>query len=293
MALQRAFESHRPADDRLFTDVYADAFLRGPLRAVAAASKVPILRGLVAVLYDAIAGTGPRPSAIVRSRVIDDLTTALAPKAGQIVILGAGFDSRAHRLPALVSKRVFEVDHPSTQRTKRRIIGQIGLYHPGLSYVPVDFERDALDKRLVAGGFDRKASALYLWEGVTNYLTAEAVGRTLTTVRSLSTMGGILIFTYVHAGVLDGSVEFPEARRWLASVRKIGEPWTFGFRPETLGAYLDTQGYTLESDISVAEARDRLAANQRRLQGASGLYHVAVARFDSPARGTARLDRTA
>jgi methyltransferase (TIGR00027 family) len=279
MALQRAFESHRPADDRLFADGYADAFLHGPLRAIAAASGFPILRRLVAVLYDAIAGTGPRPSAIVRTCVIDALTTALAPKAGQVVILGAGFDTRAHRLPALASKRVFEVDHPSTQRTKRRINERIGLYHPGLSYVPVDFERDDLDERLAAGGFDRGAITLYLWEGVTNYLTVEAVERTLTTIRKLSTLGGSLIFTYVHAGVLDGSVHFPEASRWLAGVSRVGEPWTFGFRPENLSAHLGAHGYSLESDISMAEARDRLPGKPKRLRGASALYHVAVARF--------------
>jgi methyltransferase (TIGR00027 family) len=183
---------------------------------------------------------------------------------------------------------MFEVDHPSTQRTKRRITEKIELHHPGLSYVAVDFERDDLDKRLVAGGFDRKAATLYLWEGVTNYLTAEAVGQTLTTIRRVGTEGGFLIFTYVHAGVLDGSVHFPEAGRWLANVRRVGEPWTFGFRPDDLGAYLGTQGYTLESDESMAEAQERLAAGQRRLGGASALYHVAVARFGRPAAGTAQ-----
>src|SRR3954467_15511851 len=79
MALQRAFESHRSPTRRLFEDPYADAFLHGPLRFVSGASRLPWLGGAVPRLYDAIAGPGPRPSAIARTRVIDDILVALDP----------------------------------------------------------------------------------------------------------------------------------------------------------------------------------------------------------------------
>lgn len=276
MALQRAFESHRGAGHRLFDDPYADAFLHGPLRVVSAASRLPGLDRAVPRIYDAIAGPGPRPSAIARTRLIDDVIAELDAEVGQVVILGAGFDSRAHRLESLAPRTVFEVDHPATQATKRAIVDRIGL-RASVVYVPVDFERDALDVRLVAEGFDPEVPSLFLWEGVTNYLTADAVDQTLSMIRALGAAGSVLVFTYVHAGVLDGSVHFPEARRWLKGVELSGEPWTFGFRPEDLAGYLDSRGYALQSDVSTAEAGERWFPAQGRREHGSALYHVAVA----------------
>ena len=221
-------------------------------------------------LYDAIAGPGPRPSAIARTRLIDDVIAALDARIGQVVILGAGFDSRAHRLGALTDRTVFEVDHPATQATKRAIVDRIGLGDAKVVYVAVDFERDALDARLVAEGFDPKVPSLFLWEGVTNYLTADAVDATLATIRSLGAAGSVLVFTYVHAGVLDGSADFPEARRWLKGVELSGEPWTFGFRPDEVGGYLEARGFVLESDVSTAEAGNRWFPAQRPARAGIG-----------------------
>jgi methyltransferase (TIGR00027 family) len=287
MALQRAFESHRSPSTRLFNDPYADEFLHGPLRVISRASRLPVLGPAVPRLYDAVVGPGPRPSAIARTRLIDDVLSGIGPEIGQVVILGAGFDSRAFRLEALAGRTVFEVDHPATQVTKRTIIDRIGLEDAGAArvvYVAVDFERDALDLRLEAEGFDRSAPSLFLWEGVTNYLTAKAVDQTLATIRTLSAAGGLLVFTYVHAGALDGSVHFPEARRWLKGVALSGEPWTFGLRPDELDAFLERRGYALVSDVSTAEAGERWFPVRGRGERGSELYHVAVAHIGSAAQ---------
>jgi methyltransferase (TIGR00027 family) len=279
MALQRAFETHRPARTRLFEDPYADKFLHGPLGALAQASRLPGLRTAIPRLYDVVAGPGPRPSAIARTRLIDELIDDLGAEIAQVVILGAGFDSRAHRLRSLAGRTVFEVDHPATQHAKRATVDRIGPADSTVVYVPVDFERDPLDARLEAAGFGRRVPALFLWEGVTNYLTAEAVDQTLATVRALCVAGGVLVFTYVHAGALDGSVSFPEARRWTKAVEMSGEPWIFGLRPETLDAFLAARGYALESDVSTAEAGARWFPERGRSEQGSALYHVAVARI--------------
>jgi methyltransferase (TIGR00027 family) len=283
MALQRAFESHRRAATRLFLDPYADEFLHGSLKVVSGVSRLPIVGPAVPRLYDAIAGPGPRPSAIARTRLIDDVIDAAAAGVGQVVILGAGFDSRAYRLGSLGRCTVFEVDHPATQATKRAIVDRMEL-DARVVYVAVDFERDELDARLEASGFDRRVPSLFLWEGVTNYLTADAVDQTLATIRALAASGGTLVFTYVHAGALDGSVHFPEARRWLKGVELSGEPWTFGLRPEAVGAFLEQRGYEIESDVSTAEAGARWFPELGRRERGSALYHVAVARIPGRVR---------
>jgi methyltransferase (TIGR00027 family) len=280
VALQRAFESHRPRARRLFSDPYADAFLHGGWSAIAGACRVPGLGRVLERLYDAVAGPGPRPSAVARTRAIDDAIAAeVAGRAiDQVVLLGAGFDSRAHRLQALRPSTVFEVDHPATQAEKRARCAACDLpLHP-VVYVPVDFEKDDLVDALTAHGLRRDRSTLFLWEGVTNYLTAAAVDATLDAVVRAAP-SGTLVFTYVHAGALDGTAHFPEGDRWIRSVARLGEPWTFGLLPARVPEFLAERGFTLASDESTADAGARLFPPTGRADRGSALYRIAVARF--------------
>jgi methyltransferase (TIGR00027 family) len=278
MALLRAFESNRPRASRLFCDPYAEAFTSGSLRFLARASRLALLGALAPWLFDVIGGPGPRPSAVARTRLIDDIASETAPTVKQVVILGAGFDTRAHRLPALAAMPVFEVDHPATQMAKRSVVDSLGLSSATVTYVAVDFERQSLEQELCAAGLATGAPSLFIWEGVTNYLSASAVDETLSTIGRVTGPGTVLVFTYINAGVLDGSVSFPEARRWLGSVRRAGEPWTFGLVPESIAGFLGDRGFVLESDVSTKQAGERWFAALGRREHGSALYHVAVAR---------------
>jgi methyltransferase (TIGR00027 family) len=272
VALQRAFESKRPAGSRLFVDPYAGAFLRPALRVLAAASGVPGVRRLAVGLYDKIGGPGPRPSAIVRTKVIDD---ALADNSAvQCVMLGAGYDMRAHRLPALAERSVFEVDHPSTQAAKRAVIDRLGLTPRNVTYVPVDFERDNLTESLDRAGFDRDVSTVFLWEGVTNYLTVPAIDATLAVVREL---GETLIVTYVDKRALTEPSPFPEAQRWVQAVARAGEPWTFGLHPDEVGAFFAARGFEVHRDVSTLDAGRPWFTLQHRPERGSALYRIVVA----------------
>lgn len=280
MALQRAFESHRPPGRRLFSDPYAEAFLRPSLRVLAAASGTAPLRHLATGLYDLIGGRGPRPSAIVRTKVIDGLIDEEARDHDQLVLLGAGYDTRAHRLASLAAHRVFEVDHPTTQAMKRAIIDRLRLPTGHVVYVPVDFERDDLTASLLGAGYDPARPAVFVWEGVTQYLTSEAVEATLAVVAGLGQHGGVLIFTYVDARALADPGRFPEARRWLRAVARAGEPWIFGLVPSDAPGYLVTRGFRLRLDVSTLDAsQDRSLMQGRQLEG-SALYRVAVAEVE-------------
>jgi methyltransferase (TIGR00027 family) len=278
MALQRALESNRPLASRLFDDPYAIMFTHGGLRILARASRIPLAGRLAPLFYDVIAGPGPRSSAVVRTRFIDDVLDASASEVSQCVLLGAGFDTRPHRLASLAGLCVYEVDHPATQERKRSVIERLGLTSSRVVYVPVDFERDSLEAGLLAAGFDPHGPTLFVWEGVTNYLHAESVSMSLRTIRRLTVAASTLVFTYVHAGVLDGSAYFPEAARWLRNVERAGEPWTFGLLPEDLGIFLRDRGWTLESDVTTREAGDRWLPLLGRRDRASALYRIAVAR---------------
>src|SRR6266705_4477776 len=141
MAVQRALESARPRSSRLFRDAFAPHFVSRRWRLVIRASRVGAVRNGVEVLYDRVAGPGPRASAVARTRLIDDLVTDARSWIGQLVILGAGFDARAYRLSGLAEVTVFEVDHPATQQAKREVLGRVlagivagdPLHRPGVA----------------------------------------------------------------------------------------------------------------------------------------------------------------
>jgi len=278
MAVQRGLESLRPARSRLFCDPSSSRFVSTRWRIILAASHIPGVRRLVEAVYDQVGGPGPRASAIARTRLIDDLLLRESASAAQLVILGAGFDSRPYRLSPLKHVSVFEVDQPSTQEVKREALRATPT-HPNVHFVPVDFEHEDLAVALEAAQYDHLGPSMFLWEGVTNYLTPSAVDTTLHAVRSLASENDLLVFTYVDRAVIDGDVvAFPEARRWIEGVKRRGEPWTFGLSPGEVPNFLANRGFTLEQDVSTAVAGEQYFKALGRRERGSALYHVVAAR---------------
>jgi len=278
MALFRALESARPAGDRLFTDRFARGFLRPSLRVVVALSRVPIAGAAVPWFIDR-RWPGARSSGVARTRLIDDeLRSALSAGVGQVVLLGAGFDCRAYRVPGIERTRVFEVDHPATAAAKRlRLQRLLGTLPAHVVFVPIDFNRQTLAQAMAAARFDTGTRSVFIWEGVTNYLTAQAVDAVLHDVSAHSASESRLIFTYVHRGVLDGSVPFIGAQQLLATVARAGEPWTWGIDPADLPAYLHVRGLALISDVGAAEYRARYMGAATVHARGYEFYRVAVA----------------
>jgi methyltransferase (TIGR00027 family) len=135
----------------------------------------------------------------VRTRVIDDaLRTWVAGGGRQVVLLGAGYDTRAVRLPELAAVDVFEVDHPATQHHKQGVLAQLGVESPS-RYVTWDFETRAMDDLpdvLEEAGLDRQKPVFTIWEGVTMYLTDAAIDASLRAIRAWSPPGSRLAMTY-------------------------------------------------------------------------------------------------
>lgn len=276
-ALFRAIEATRPAKDRLFDDPLAQGFLRPSLRRVAALARVPLLRPLITWYIDQ-RWPGSRPSVIARTRYIDDqLVQALHMGIEQVVVLGAGFDTRAYRIPGIERLRVFEVDHPSTLAVKRRSLQQmLGTLPKQVRFVEIDFNQQNLTEVLEEAGFDATQQAFFLWEGVTNYLTVQAVDTTLRSV-ALAAPGSTLLFTYIHRGVLDGSFQFLGSREITRLLRRLSEPWTFGLDPDTLRDYLGARKLQLLDDVGSLEYRARYMAPQGRHMRGYEFYRVAQA----------------
>lgn len=278
MAFFRALETCQPPSARLFDDPYAVALLPGWLRAVVRLAALPLIGRALPWLVDR-GWPLTRSSGVVRTRLIDDaVAEALANGATQLVLLGAGLDSRPYRLLHGRPVSVFEVDHPATQRAKReRLLAVLGELPSNVRYLSVDFERDDLQAALEAAGYAPAGRAVIVWEGVVSYLSAASVDRTFSILSRLAAPASRLIFTYVDRGALDGSIHFAEAARWRGWVRFSGEPFTFGFEPAELPAYLADRGFRLLTDITTAAAAERYCPPLRRGEPGSRLYRVAVA----------------
>lgn len=278
VALFRALESARRRD-KVFDDPYASKFLPPRYRMLARLARIPAVRRRVERYIDTRFPAGPRASAVVRTRLIDDLVgEALAAGIEQVLLLGAGYDSRAYRLPAMASARVFEVDHPATQASKRRRIRAHvrPAQRAHVRFVPVDLMRDDLSDALRRAGFATDERAVVVWEGVTNYLTAAAVDTTLAVVRELAGPGSRLVLTYVDRRALAEPSPFPEARRWVHGVAKAGEPWTFGLLPDEAGSFFGGRGFRIRADVSSYDAGHVWFAERGRRENGSRLYRIAV-----------------
>jgi methyltransferase (TIGR00027 family) len=202
----------------------------------------------------------------VRTRVLDDEVRRFVAGGGrQLVLLGAGYDCRALRLPELADSTVFEVDHPATQRHKRAVLERLGARSPA-RYLTWNFEQrpmTELPDALAYIGHDRTRPTLTIWEGVTMYLTEPAIDASLAAIRTYSAPGSALAMTYFNRARLDHPTIATRAIRVI--VGGVGEPFKWGWDPAALPAWMAARGLTVERDIGLPDAaRDLLPPDLAR-----------------------------
>jgi len=193
---------------------------------------------------------GLRAAMVVRSRFAEDeLAAAVASGARQYVVLGAGLDTSAYRLPHRAKGlRVFEVDFPATQEWKRELLTQAGIAQPAeLTFVPVDFENQTLAAQLRSAGFDPYAPAYFSWLGVTPYLTHDAFIKTLQYIAA-GAQGTTVVFDYVLAPAALSLIEKTALDAMAQRVALAGEPWRTTFTPTELIGELRALGFTKAED---------------------------------------------
>ncbi len=160
-----------------------------------------------------------------RQTFFDGVVARYLPHMSQLVILGAGFDTRAFNLPPDARVRSFEVDAPKTLAIKREILQKAGIATTGVTFVAADFGKGDWLTRLVEAGFDPSQPTLFIWEGVIMYLEREAAEATLRKVASTA-KGSLVAFDYFTTDVLESQTLFMRTVR--ASLNSFGEPLKFG-----------------------------------------------------------------
>jgi methyltransferase (TIGR00027 family) len=218
---------------------------------------------------------------IMRSRYTEDaLQAGLERGIRQYVLVGAGLDSYALRLPAAGSElRVYELDHPATQSFKLRRLAQEGIaLPPAARFVATDLAQESVGAALQRSDHDPRSPSFFSWLGVTVYLTREANLAALRAMSDCSPAGSELVFTYTDQEAFDridepGFVRFREMQR---QVSEIGEPYLCGFHPEELPSLLESVGFELVEDVGTARLLQRYDPDGRN--GLRAGLHSRIAR---------------
>jgi len=190
------------------------------------------------------AGPGLWANLAGRKRFIDERLDEVLSEIDAVVVLGAGFDTRAYRLARRSDVPVFEVDLPENITRKRAVVQRaFGAVPPSVQLVPVDFENDDLATKLTEQGYRSDARTFVIWEGVTQYLTEAAARATLEHLRD-AVPGSRLVFTYVRKDFLDGTNMFG-AETLYRRFRVRQQMWDFGIQPEDVSAFMAGYGWRL------------------------------------------------
>jgi methyltransferase (TIGR00027 family) len=278
VTMARALEHLRPPAERVVDDPWAQLFLSSAGRRTLAAWSGSLTGRLSRQL--GATGTSYVP---LRHRFIDDhLTAALDGGVAQVVLLGAGYDTRAYRFAEqLAGRPVFEVDLAPISRAKAATIAKHREQFPATNVVRVeiDFESQALADVLPDAGFGVGESAFVTWEGVPMYLTRAAVKATLDALHEISGSGSQLSHDMWY--LVDEPGPLGTARRTAPSALSlIGEPVTFGVHPEDYECFLERHGFRLVDLAFPSELHDRYAPGTRAVLDDS-LYVLAADRVDT------------
>ena len=258
VAKQRLIETIAGPDKRVINDPYADKFMMG-------AGLMKLMGHKLNVWLAEKLAPGFHEHIISRTRFIDDLIEKSAKEGvEQYVILGAGYDSRAHRLELPSSLRIFEVDQPEVQDRKRSKLPTELPNSENVTYVAVDFAHQSLTERLLNAGYDKTKSTVFTLEGVTQYITKEALNSTMNEMATLSqNASSIFVFSFVNE-LLDKNPEDcfgsgylnPEKKANLIknlSAKAAGEPWISFYSTEEIEDLLSQNGYSIKENVTLED----------------------------------------
>lgn len=242
VAIIRALDAENPEGKRICHDDLARYMVDGY---ALISSKLFINSGFYALM-----SLGTVEYVCVREEYGDEfLRKRLRDGSTQVVLLGAGFDTRPYRIPETRNAQVFEVDHPATQSAKlKRLRKHFEQLPSNVQFVPINFDRESLEDRLVKSGYDEKQKTVFIWQGVTMYLTSEAVNSTLEFIRKNSGTGSSVIFDYFYTETLEHRMKLSQ---YL--LKLLGEQLRFGVEKGTIESFLIERGFENVHDLSGEE----------------------------------------
>jgi len=257
-AFLRAVENLLPEGKRLFEDPYSEKLLPAIYKFFVMIMRPPKIWNFLMNMREK-SSPGVIGGILCRTCYIDDvLNNAIKEGFGAVVNLGAGMDTRAFRIPGIENIQFFELDFHEVLKAKRAYIDKnIRALPSNISLVPVDFNSQDVGEELKKAGYDLSLKTLFIWEGVTQYISEEAVENTLKYVARAAT-GSRIVFTYVLESFIDGSY-IPDGLNSLYKffLKKKKLLWFCGFEPAEMGEYLSKYSLALIEDVGTEEYLER------------------------------------
>jgi methyltransferase (TIGR00027 family) len=270
-----AIEQLEPPARRLVDDDLAASFLPAQLRAVIRAAGVGVLRRALIAASER-AGPGLWASIACRKRYIDERIADPVSEIDAVVILGSGLDTRPYRIARHSELPVFELDQRvNIDRKIAAVTRVLGTVPPSVRLISVDFEHDDVMTALADNGVHDSGRTLFIWEGVTQYLTPAAVRATFEQLHRLSP-GNRLIFTYIRQDFIDGTNLYG-AQSVYRRLRRRRQIWKSGFEPERLQEILRGYGWRLIEQAGPSYYRDTYIRPTGRTLSASPIEWAALA----------------
>ena len=257
VAKQRLIETIAEPNKRVINDPYADRFVIG-------SGFIKLMGHKLNVWLSQKLAPGFHEHLISRTRFIDELIKKSATSGvEQYVILGAGYDSRAHRLELPSSLRIFEVDQPEVLDRKFSKLSKELPNSENVTYVNIDFSYQSLTEQLIAAGFDQSKSTIFTLEGVSQYITKEAVSSTIKELASLTKGTNSTFFMSYVDDLLDKDPEacfgkgYPKAAKRARLITnlsaKAGEPWISFYNTEEIESLLSQNGYSINQNVTLED----------------------------------------
>jgi len=286
VAKQRLIETIAGPDKRVINDPYADSFVIG--------SGFMKLMGhkLNAWLSEKLA-PGFHEHLIARTKFIDELIVKSAINGiQQYVILGAGYDSRAHRLELPSSLKIFEVDQPEVSDNKLAKLPKELPNSENVTYVNIDFSYQSLTEQLIGAGFNQEKSTIFTLEGVSQYITKEAVSSTIKELASLTRDTNSIFFMSYVDELLDTNPEacfgegYPNPAKKASLIKglsaKVGEPWISFYSYAEIEDLLSQNGYLIQENVTLEDLNSLYFSPVGRTLNENQIFkleHFVVAKF--------------
>lgn len=280
IAFHRVVEMFMPEDEKIFSDPYAIRFVNPEMLENMAKNPVETQKKSEELekLFP-----GVHNSIIARVKYFDDYVEKLVDEGlEQLVILGAGYDTRAYRIEGLKKNiKVFEVDHPNTQSFKILKVKEIfGSVPDHVVYVPVDFDTQKLRERLLESGYSKSKKTLFIMEGLVMYIPPDAVDETLSFVVNNSGKGSAVIFDYVPQSVVDGTSDLEVGKNLHNHAKEYKEPLQFGIEEGRLENFLKERGFSSIESVTSEDYQKAYFEGKKRNKDVCSLFLFAYAMID-------------
>lgn len=168
---------------------------------------------------------------IARTKFIDTIFESIDGSIEQVLIFGAGFDSRAIRFKDKLAKtKIFELDASITQQIKIDRIRRKNIEIPeNLKFISIDFNKESLAKKLDEVGFDKNKKCLFLLEGLIMYLNQESIDNTFNLINKYSGENSMIVFDYVPTSMVrrENTYNDPKIKKHYQFLTKAGEKPSF------------------------------------------------------------------